>query len=140
MFLLVNTVDFPAFYRIIAPGLAEIRRKTRSLGGNEMLPAEIGAGRATLVVIYKEDKYAGFIVMQSRFHGAPSKHYLQVVAGYGTSRGIVEATLLYIEDYARRLGCSGVYWETTRFGWARRVRQLGYKPVEVTLLKEIHHG
>lgn len=142
-FTTLHPTQLPGVFQYIEPGLMEIQRKARLDWDVMVVPTLISANQATLTVIHREERFAGFVVTQSVFLGAPSKHYIKVLAPYVEKwvhlEGLdgVAAIDLFVQDFAKSLGSRDIIETARRKGWTRRLEKLGYETVEETMMKHI---
>ena len=140
---MLHPTQLPGVFQYIEPGLLEIQRKSKISWDIMVLPTLISANQATLAIIHREERVAGFAITQSVFLGVPSKHYLKVLAPYvelwvhQEGHDGVAAIDAYAVELARDLKCKGVLESYTRPGWGRRLEKLNYQTVEVTAMKLI---
>ncbi len=142
-FILLHPTELPGAFQVIEPGLIEIQRKAKLDWDVMILPTQVAANQASLVLIYQDKRFAGFVIHRSAFLGFPNRHYLQVVAPYAEpwthKEGVdaVKAIDEYAVAFAQSLGCHGIMETATREGWIRRLEKLNYKIEQWTMIKEV---
>lgn len=141
VFTILHPTQLPAVFQHIEPGLMEIQRRAKLDWDIMVIPTLISANQATLTMIHRQERMAGFVVTQSVFLGVPPRHYLKVMAPYVElwvhQEGLdgVAAIDAFAMEFAKELKCRGIVETAARPGWVRRLEKLNYQTVETTMLK-----
>ena len=138
-FVVTAPTELPTFWGLVEPGLEEVRKKMKPGWEGVLVAGEIVTGRATLIVIYKEKQYVGFVVVKSIFPGVPTKHVLLVWVAYGGRKNqrIRDGMIQFVEAYGKALQCKEVTMETPRLGWGRVLTPYGWELDAVKFTKEL---
>ena len=144
-FILLIPQELSQVTGIIYPGLREIQRQARKKGLDwelQNILREIEVNFASLVMIYKERQYVGFMVNKSIYVGSPNRHLYQTVALYvepifrsfdGLAYNSAEE---YASLFAKELKCQGCLQRSFRIGHGKKLEKRGYELKEMTWIKE----
>ena len=142
-FFILAPQELNEAFRIIEPGLQTIQRKAAVSWDVMDLPVQIQANLCTLILIYSQERYAGFLIVRHRYLGAPNRHYLDVAAMFGEQwcfkegHDIKAAATEWLKKFGNEYGCSAIIQNITKLGWARPLEKLGFKKVQETWIKEV---
>lgn len=130
-------------FHIIEPGLQKIQEKARLSWDVMILAQAVERNTATLTMIHRDGKYAGFVISMPKFIGMPNKHYLELSAAYvepwchQEGWDGVAATVEWATDFAREMKYSTLLVTGAREGWAKRLRGLGFSFIEASVGREV---
>ena len=76
----------------------------------------------TMVMIWQDERYAGFFVIRHRYHGFPNRHYIEVVVVHGDvdfeeKQEVVHPLVEWLKQWAQEYKAVGVYLRTPRQGF-----------------------
>ena len=130
-------------FALIEPGLHKIQEKAKLSWDVLILAQAVERNTATLTLINRDGKYAGFVIAMPKFMGLPNKHYLELTAAYVETwchqEGWdgVAAIIAWATDFARDMKYPSLLVTGAREGWAKRLRSLGFSFIEATVGKEV---
>ena len=115
--------------------------KVISKSYSDWIPADVYSSlcneKSELVVAYKEEKYAGFLVL-SILNGFGGEKKLFVWVAYANPEyNIVEETFDFLDRVAKDSNLVAVEFDSSRSGWMRVAKQQGYKAISTTYRKEV---
>jgi len=118
---LISPNDLRQWWRFVRPGLEQILHKTPEGWIPEDVYADCLAGKSMLWVGLSDARPVGFMVLQ------PRDDALHVWCAYLSEVGHFDAGWQHLMNIAQR-GARRITFESWRPGWARKAKQLGFKP------------
>lgn len=140
--LLLSPLDIPLWWSEIEPGVKNVRDKSRHGGAVTWKPEDVYAylrvGQAWAYIALKDGKFAGFMLggkaRQDPFSQAKG---MLIWIAWSKTRGAMEGILPIIEQWAREAGYTYLEMSSSRDGWERRAKQIGFRMRERTYVKSI---
>ena len=121
----------------IEADLRTVMRKSYS----DWIPADVYAslreGKAELVVAYKKEQYAGFLVLSMLNDFSGEKKLFIWVAYANPKYNIVAETFKFLDNIAENSNLIAIEFDSSRSGWMRTAKQHGYEAITRTYRKEV---
>lgn len=136
----IDVKDLGAWWRLVRPGVENVIEKTRPSFIPEDVYSSLKQDHSWLIVtLDKENKeYAGFVIVSranpDQFSG---RQDLLIWLAYSEIKGAVESTLPKVELLGKKMGFNYAIFHSSRKGWERRAKNLGFKVREVIYSKKL---
>ena len=127
----VDMAEIQRVYPLIAEACLRVASREGEPFFAPALYAEIMAGHWALFVVYDNAVPVGVFICRSQVDPRTGIAKLFVLLAYVTPDSgpdALSAGFAACKAYAQHCQCSHVQFSSKRVGWARRARQLGYRP------------
>jgi len=120
----IPVADIRGWWAAIKSPMEELKTYSPEDWIVEDVYADLISNRSLLWVALKEQKFAGFFILQ------PSGLHLHVWAAWMLENDyqIVESGIKYIKGLASQANAKYITFSSHRKGWQRRAKQLGFRP------------
>jgi hypothetical protein len=132
----VEIPEIPDVWPHVFPLIEQVTNQTGECPGK--LYQALMTGNAQMVVAFDDRGLAGVLITELPIIKGKTVCNIRIVAG--RDRAGWWDHFSGLEQWARDKGCSAIRCSDSRMGWERVLKAYGYRPVRVTLEKDISHG
>ena len=126
-----------AAYNIIEKDLQKVISRSYS----DWIPADVYSAlrneTSELVVAYKDEQYAGFLVLSMLSEFGGEKKLFVWVAYANPEYNVAEETFDFLGRVAKNSNLVAIEFDSSRSGWMRVAKQQGYRAITTTYRKEV---